>query len=385
MISLQIKNGELTADVEFPVSENELRGSLSGINAPSGISASSSVFVSEVYCPKELEMLKDRFLNLDELNYLAKRMDSFDGLECDQFLIGISKLKAPTEKDLINLTFNLDKFTLCRDVSDYGRIGRAYVLNTEGSVPTGDEADPKYAVIGKDLVDRGLTQITERGLLVYDPAVELTEVYDGRCFPPYYYGESPLAVLVKRDDREELVQLPTDDIAIEKALARVGALLDSDCEITLDSDSTGAFSRCFMRVVRDEGLYYANVMMRAIDPDYLDWDKLAAAVALTGAHKAADIAAVSAELDDFVFVPHAVNEEDIGNFFVNNFAEYDLHEDMEEFFDFEAFGKHIVDKYDGRFVDVGFVCCTRQYSFEKLLERINVEDAEDEGMNMGGI
>ena len=70
-----------------------------------------------------------------------------------------------------------------------------------------------------------------------------------------YYEDSPLAVLVKRDDREELVQLPTDDIAIEKALARIGALLDSDCEITLDSDNTGAFSHCFMRVVRDEGLY----------------------------------------------------------------------------------------------------------------------------------
>ena len=187
MISIQIKNGELTADVEFPVTENELRGSLNEINAPSGISASRSVFVSAVYCPKELEMLKDRFLNLDELNYLARRMESFDGLEYDQFLIGISKLKAPTEKDLINLTFNLDHFTLCRDVSILGRIGRAYILNTEGSVPTGDEADPKYAAIGKDLVDRGLTQITERGLLVYDPAVELTEVYDGRCFPPYYY------------------------------------------------------------------------------------------------------------------------------------------------------------------------------------------------------
>ncbi len=167
MIRIQIKNGELTADVEFPVTENELRGSLNEINAPSGISASRSVFVSEAYCPKELEMLKDRFLNLDELNYLALRMESFNRLEADQFLIGVSKLKDPTERSLINLTFNLDKFTLCRDVSDYGRIGRAYVLNTEGSVPTGDEADPKYAAIGKDLVDRGLTQITERGLLVY--------------------------------------------------------------------------------------------------------------------------------------------------------------------------------------------------------------------------
>lgn len=59
------------------------------------------------------------------------------------------------------------------------------------------------------------------------------------------YGDSPLAVLVKRADREELIRLPTDDLAIEKVLARVGALLDSDCEITLDSDNTGAFSHCF--------------------------------------------------------------------------------------------------------------------------------------------
>ncbi len=29
---------------------------------------------------------------------------------------------------------------------------------------------------------------------------------------------------------------------------------------------------CDMRVVRDEGLYCANVMMWAVDPDYLDWD-----------------------------------------------------------------------------------------------------------------
>ena len=49
MISLQIKNGELTADVEFPVTENELRGSLNEINAPSGISASRSVFVNGLY------------------------------------------------------------------------------------------------------------------------------------------------------------------------------------------------------------------------------------------------------------------------------------------------------------------------------------------------
>lgn len=81
------------------------------------------------YCPyyrgkRKFSILKDRFANLDELNYLAKRMESFDYHEYDQFLIGITKLQNPTEKDLINLTFNLDHFTLCKDVSSYGKIGR---------------------------------------------------------------------------------------------------------------------------------------------------------------------------------------------------------------------------------------------------------------------
>ena len=379
MISLQIKNGELTADVEFPVTENELRGSLNEINAPSGISASSSVFVSEVYCPKELELLKDRFLNLDELNYLAKRMDSFDRLEADQFLVGVSKLKDPTEKSLINLTFNLDKFTLCRDVSDYGRIGRAYVLNTEGSVPTGNEADPKYAVIGKDLVDRGLTQMTERGLLVYDPSVELTEVYDRHTFPEYYYKNCNVSVAVRKAERSELIQLPEEELAIEKALARLGAASEDECEITLELNGMDTFSERFMRVIQDDGLYAANELIRQIDKEDLDWAKLAAVAEFTGAHRGEDIALIAKHLDDFVFAPYAMNEEDVGSHFVNNFSEYDLNPDMEVFFDYQGFGESIVERFDGRFVDDGFVCYTGEGGLDELLEQI---DSEDEDMGM---
>ena len=54
--------------------------------------------MSEVYWPKEFTMLKDRYANLDELNYLAKRMESFFDLEMDQFLIGISKMDNPDVK-----------------------------------------------------------------------------------------------------------------------------------------------------------------------------------------------------------------------------------------------------------------------------------------------
>ena len=166
MIKIRIRNADHEIDVQFPISENELYAKLAEIHAIEGKEAPQSAFVTEVYWPEEFSMLKDRLANLDELNYLGKRMESFDTLEYDQFLIGISKLDSKEVKDLINLTFNLNHFTLCQDVSSYGKIGREYVLNTEGAVPAHDENDPKYATIGKDLIDRGLAQITERGLLM---------------------------------------------------------------------------------------------------------------------------------------------------------------------------------------------------------------------------
>ena len=166
MIKIRIKNADHEIDIRFPISESELFAKLGEIHAVEGRDAAQSALVTEVYWPEEFSMLKDRFANLDELNYLGKRMESFDTLEYDQFLIGISKLDSKDVKDLINLTFNLNHFTLCQDVSSYGKIGREYVLNTEGAVPAHDEDDPKYATIGKDLIDRGLAQITERGLLM---------------------------------------------------------------------------------------------------------------------------------------------------------------------------------------------------------------------------
>ena len=379
MIKLRIKNGEHETDISFPITEEGLREKLSEINCGESRFASQSVFVSAVHHPKELSVLNERYADLDELNYLAKRMESFDSLEYDQFIIGISKLKAPTEKDLINLTFNLDHFTLCRDVSSFGRIGRAYVLNTEGCVPIGDEADPKYAAIGKDLVYRGLTQMTERGLLVYDPSVELTEVYDGHTFPEYCYKNCNVSVAVRKAERSELIQLPEEELAIEKALARLGAASEDECEITLELNGMDTFSERFMRVIQDEGLYAANELIRQIDKADLDWAKLAAVTEFTGAHRAEDIALIAKRLDDFVFAPFAMNEEDVGSYFVNNFSEYDLSPDMEVFFDYQGFGESIVERFDGRFVDGGFVCYTGEGGLDELLEQI---DSEDEDMGM---
>lgn len=241
MIKIRIKNADHEIDVRFPISENELYAKLAEIHAIEEKDAPQSAFVTEVYWPEEFSMLKDRFANLDELNYLAKRMESFDYHEYDQFLIGITKLQNPTEKDLINLTFNLDHFTLCKDVSSYGKIGREYVMNTQGAVPANDEDDPKYAAIGKELIDKGLAQITGKGLLIYNPFDELTEVYDGQTFPEYYYGRYVSmkinAVIENKDGGTLVLDFPRSIYDVYEKIQSVG-IRKSPHQITL-SDEEG--------------------------------------------------------------------------------------------------------------------------------------------------
>ena len=225
MIKIKIGNDRWETDIRFPISESEMYKKLAAIHATNGEGNQQPVTVKGIYWPEEFSVLEGRQVDLNEMNYLAKRLDSLDDLEMDQFLIGVSKLDEPSPKNLINLTFNLDRFTLAQDVRNYGTIGRAYVLNTEGAVPANDEDDPKYAAIGKKLIDRGLGEITAKGLLIYDSASPLEEVYDGYTFPPYYdRSDFVLSVTLEYNGRKELLLLPDEELAICEAFRWFGII-----------------------------------------------------------------------------------------------------------------------------------------------------------------
>ena len=384
MIKIRIKNSDHEIDVHFPISESELFAKLSEIHAIEGNDPPQRAFVTEVYWPEEMGFLRNHLANLDELNYLGKRMESFDTLEYDQFLIGITMLEKPTEKDLINLTFNLDHFTLCQDVSSYGKIGREYVINTQGSVPAHDEDDPKYAAIGKDLIDRGLAHLTSRGLLIYDPFDKLEEVYDGQTFPEYYYENTLASAEVTFNGRTELLQLPGEDLAIKKALTRLGVSSETDCEIQfwLNDGENDRWEERIDKIIRNEGLYATNNLLRTLDSGNTDWEKLTAAVELTGVNNASDIATVAEHLGEFVFIPYIKSEEDVGHFLVDNVEDYVMNLELEEYFDFYGFGEQYSEQHDGQFVDGGFICFDSDRTLDEFLWEL---ESGNDGMNIGEI
>ena len=183
----------------------------------------ATLFVTDVIELEELSCLKDRLVNLDELNYLAKRMENFFGNADFQFYKAM-KLEHFTElKDLINLSFILDKYSLIQDVSNMGKIGREYLLNRDDCIPAHGENDPRYAVIGRKLLQSGAGIFTEHGLLFPDRSRPFEELYNGKTFPPYLYDQCLLIGEIEYEGNTEFVYLPDDDMVIRKALKRIGA------------------------------------------------------------------------------------------------------------------------------------------------------------------
>ena len=118
---------------------------------------------------KRTEMLT---VNVEELNYLAKRLDSFDTGEAAQFQAMAHKLELFELKDLINLTFCCQQATIITDFSDLAAIGRDHYMNLHGGCASVDELNKLNGEeTARRLIENGGGTITPCGV-VYD---------NGRC------------------------------------------------------------------------------------------------------------------------------------------------------------------------------------------------------------
>ena len=133
MIKATIQNSPYCTEIRFPCSETELSKKLVEIGMnPEHLAPMAMVLEIE---PSELSVLTDCDVSLDALNYLGKRLDGMDKLERKQFLAVLSFDEADIGyglKNIINLTYNLARFTLIEDTNDVERVGRIHRLNVHG-------------------------------------------------------------------------------------------------------------------------------------------------------------------------------------------------------------------------------------------------------------
>ena len=83
-----------------------------------------------------LKRLEGARVNLDELDYLAKRLDSFDAGETAQSQRMAEKLNLYEIIDFINLTFCCQRAPVITDFSNLEAVGRAHYMNLHDGYET---------------------------------------------------------------------------------------------------------------------------------------------------------------------------------------------------------------------------------------------------------
>ena len=378
MVSIEIKAARMGKTVVFslPCRERELKENLTDLY---GTPPSHAVIeVAQVTFPKELDVLTGQMLDLDVLNYLARRMDGFDQGEANAFFEGLKAEGMSDLKDLINLTYNLNRYSLITNVSNFAEIGRVHMLNTQGAVPTRENETPEqtaeYERIGRDLIASGTGHFTEHGLLFVDRETEFATVYDGTSFPPYYdCPDSKMAATLSFNGKEELLFLPEEESAIHKAVRRLGAGELSDCDITLEQGSAGLIGQLYESINRSEGLLAMNEVIKRLDGmDYEDTDFLLLLARHTGASTAENISILADHIDDLYLIP-AQTYRDVSNYVLDAGDEY--HADMElwGFLDMDAFGKYYAEQKGGIFIEGGLLCSSTGQDVKTVLDQLDPE------------
>ena len=376
MIKLKIKYGNSQTVLRFPCTEKEMSAALGRIHAEN--ITPLELYAAEVAFPEELSFLQDRFVDLDEVNFLAKRMYSFFGDEEYRFYEALKSEGFDTVPDLINLSFNLNRYPLIQDISDMGKIGREYLLAVNGCLPADDADDPKYAAFGRKLIRSGKGVFTEHGLLFVDEDTPFVRDYDGQNFPAYVYDQMLCFIRAEYNGKNEFLYLPCEDEAIDKAFARLGAPTPDVVELSWEDHciESEKWVERFKEIAAEEGVYELNRLAAAVNG--VDMEKLWAVAEYAEAEDAGQLARLAKNIDCFTVIENAANYSDVGRYVVDHNDCYAVPPELEDYFDFSAFGAHIAEEYYGKFVGGNFIYNDTDTSLLDILY-------QDEPMTISGM
>ena len=332
---------------------------------------------------KRMEMLT---VNVEELNYLAKRLDSFDTGEAAQFQAMAHKLELFELKDLINLTFCCQQATVITDFSDLAAIGRNHYMNLHGGSASVDELNTLDGKgTARQLIESGSGTITPYGV-VYDNGMKLEQVYDGRFFPCYYYEPNAITVAVTSKAEPENTEhitwlfLPTVQEEIDRALLRGGITDPSEIRLSLE-DSWLPHEVLDLLDMDHVDISELNALVQALD-EFSDMSirKYAAAAVMARPHTTEQAKHLAENLDLFDFAPSASTPEEYGKYMIQQSGRFEYDENLDAFYDYEKYGTERMNEEDGMFTDRGYIAYKGYYSMEEVMN-----GSQSSRMVMGGL
>lgn len=338
-----------------------------------------------------LKCLEGKTVNFDELDYLAKRLESYNEYEAAQFQSVVALRKAENLPELINLTFSSQQATIVTNFSDLKEIGRDHIMTRNGGMMSREEADTTdFEKVARELISSGKGVVTPYGV-VYDNDMKMNRLYTkGSPFPIYCYEPPTLVVEMTsarkpyRPDNEAdktWLFLPMSTKQLEHAMMRAGLVSFDDMRLRfVESNMPESVDAAIN--FEHEGILELNEMSKEIKalPD-ADKAKLDAVAMYVQPQYAFQMKLLAKNLDLFDFIPGVQNAEEYGRHMIQESGHFDYDPNLEAFYDYSGYAEQRMKEQAGEFTLNGYVSYHGTMSIDELI----MEDPAEQTMKMGGL
>ncbi|MFV0239255.1 MAG: antirestriction protein ArdA [Lacrimispora sphenoides] len=355
---LQFIHGENYRNHAFPSEEKELQILCDSFDIPNTVETQLQIVTA--YNDERMNaLLSGKTVNLDKLNFLIKRLDSFDANELTTFYATTSAEKMEDMNSLINLTFNTHCYSVVSDFSDLNAIGRRMYLTEHGGISVAEiDSLDGQGYFEKVRADNPNPAITPYGIL-YRNSNEYEHIYDGRHFPRYE-GEDNMGMLtLSKAGEQEFLYLPFEPAELSKAMERLGTTDFTGLTAELDNDvfndemkniigsvkdpTTEKINRLnhFAKRVQDFGtkeMPFMNTLMNELQPQTEQ-----------------DLEMLFDSAYEFELYRGIHSAKDYGRYMICDSGHFEYDENLEDYIDFEGSGSHRVKCENGAFTSSGYI------------------------------
>ena len=315
-------------------------------------------FVTVMDGPDVLNRLEDSEINIEELDYLAKRLDSFTASELATYSALALKHDLTDMTDLINLCDCCQEALIVTDFSNMSRIGREYAMTQNGGAMAVDELEKLNLVaVARNLLSGNTGTVTPYGVL-YDEGFSLEHIYDEGMIPPFYYrqGLMDIQMITEKDpDNCPEFTLPMPSQQILRHLERIGYQNGDSYTIdVLGSELPNDLAEVLKTQAED--VFSLNDTVSAVAAlDASEYEKLAAVMRYTSAGTLSRIRQVAEKLDMFEYIPGALDPDDVGREIILNSGHFEVDPNLEDYIDYESYGLDHLRCGEGEFSSFGYV------------------------------
>ena len=357
-MKIRIKIANNLTGLELPCREEKIAEFCKNLDITNN--SKTEVTVDYVYLNDRANaLLSGKAYNLDKLNYLAKRLDSFDKNELTTFY-AVAYSETSNDIDmLVNHTFNTHCYSVVSDFSNLEAIGKSMYLTEQGGV-TMEELDQLdgEGYFKKVLADNPNPLVTPYGIL-YRNKNEYEQVYDGIHFPEYLWDENMGTVTLQKDGFTEYLYLPYVKTELAKALERLGATSVTECGVTMESEYFNDEMKNILKGLpknsQEEIDGINHIAQRIAEMGTKEMPYLNNLTGDLEPKTLGDLDAIFDSAYEFEMFDGIYNAKDYGRYMIIDSGHFEYDENLEEYIDFERYGSQRLQCENGAFTHAGYI------------------------------